>query len=68
MVLVVTPIAAVDHIGWPVPDALAALCYVTDFWSNGFSHLCTAPAHLVTGSRGAVLPRLARPAAFHTAA
>ncbi len=39
MVLVVTPIAAVDHIGWPVPDALAALCYVTDFWSNGFCHL-----------------------------
>lgn len=39
MVLVVTPIAAVDHIGWPVPDALAALSYVTDFWSNGFPHL-----------------------------
>ena len=39
MVLVVTPIAAVDHIGWPVPDGLAALSYVTDFWSNGFSHL-----------------------------
>ena len=39
MVLVVTPIAAVDHIGWPVPDALAALSYVTDFWSNGFRHL-----------------------------
>jgi peptidoglycan/LPS O-acetylase OafA/YrhL len=39
MVLVVTPIAALDHIGWPVPDALAALSYVTDFWSNGFSHL-----------------------------
>jgi peptidoglycan/LPS O-acetylase OafA/YrhL len=39
MVLVVTPIAAVDHIGWPIPDALAALSYVTDFWSNGFGHL-----------------------------
>jgi peptidoglycan/LPS O-acetylase OafA/YrhL len=38
MVLVVTPIAAVDHIGWPVPDGLAALSYVTDFWSNGFGH------------------------------
>ena len=25
MVLVATPIAAVDHIGWPVPDGLAAL-------------------------------------------
>ena len=39
MVLVVTPIAAVDRIGWPVPDGLAALSYVTDFWSNGFRHL-----------------------------
>ena len=39
MVLVVTPIAAVDHIGWPVPDGLAALSYVTDFWSNVFGHL-----------------------------
>jgi peptidoglycan/LPS O-acetylase OafA/YrhL len=39
MVLVLTPIAAVDHIGWPVPDALAALSYVTDFWSNVFGHL-----------------------------
>jgi peptidoglycan/LPS O-acetylase OafA/YrhL len=39
LVLVVTPIAAVDHIGHPVPDGLAALSYVTDFWSNGFGHL-----------------------------
>jgi peptidoglycan/LPS O-acetylase OafA/YrhL len=38
MVLVITPIAAVDHIGWPVPDGLAALSYVTDFWSNIFGH------------------------------
>ncbi len=39
MVLLVTPIAAVGHIGWPVPDGLAALFYVTDFWSNAFGHL-----------------------------
>ena len=39
LVLLVTPIAAVDHIGHPVPDGLAALSYVTDFWSNGFPHL-----------------------------
>jgi peptidoglycan/LPS O-acetylase OafA/YrhL len=41
LVLVVTPIAAVYHIGgrgrfgdWPVPDGLAALSYVMDFWVN----------------------------------
>jgi peptidoglycan/LPS O-acetylase OafA/YrhL len=39
LVLVVTPIAVVDHIGWPVLDGLAALAYVTNFWSNVFGHL-----------------------------
>jgi peptidoglycan/LPS O-acetylase OafA/YrhL len=39
MVLLVTPIAAVGHVGHPVPDGLAALFYVTDFWSNAFGHL-----------------------------
>lgn len=39
LVLVVTPIAAVEHIGWPVPDGFAALFYVTNFWSSVFGHL-----------------------------
>jgi len=39
VIVVVTPIAAIDHIGWPVPDGLAAVFYVTDLWSNVFSHL-----------------------------
>jgi peptidoglycan/LPS O-acetylase OafA/YrhL len=39
LVFVVTPIAAIDHIGWPAPDGLAAVFYVTDLWSNVFGHL-----------------------------
>lgn len=39
LVLVVTPIAAVEQIGWPIPDGLAALSYVTNFWSSIFGHL-----------------------------
>jgi peptidoglycan/LPS O-acetylase OafA/YrhL len=37
-VVVVTPIAALDHIGKPVPDGLAALFYLTDFWANVEGH------------------------------
>jgi peptidoglycan/LPS O-acetylase OafA/YrhL len=39
MVALITPIAAIDRIGEPVFDGLAALSYVTDFWSNYFGHL-----------------------------
>jgi peptidoglycan/LPS O-acetylase OafA/YrhL len=39
MVVLIMPIASMDHIGEPVLDGLAALSYVTDFWSNYVGHL-----------------------------
>jgi peptidoglycan/LPS O-acetylase OafA/YrhL len=38
LVVVVTPIAAVDQIGRPVPDGVAALLYLMDFWANVEEH------------------------------
>ncbi len=37
-VVAVTPIAVHDRIGHPIPDGLAALFYVTDFWANVSEH------------------------------
>jgi peptidoglycan/LPS O-acetylase OafA/YrhL len=37
-VVAVTPIAVHDRIGQPLPDGLAALFYVTDFWANIGDH------------------------------
>jgi len=39
LVVIVTPIAIYDHIGTPVPDGVAALLYVTDFWANIGDHI-----------------------------